>query len=473
MLGTLKRWLQLFLLTAGFLCLSRWDAAGFETTYWVWHRTEPLAIEEAKVLYAQGVRHVYWHAGELRAVDGAWRESQPFALPHPVWGRPVNVVPTLRLAPSDAPSLDAAAAEIVGRALAHLAKLAAATEVQLDFDCPDRRLGEYADFLAKIRAQLAPTRLSATALGGWSRLPEFEKLQSSVDSLFPMFYDLEPDAPGKYQPLAHPDLAAQMAGWRKCRIPWHAGLPNFARISVFEEGGESRGQLRRWTWDEVCFNPDLKFVGEPSPGVTIMEAATATTLADTPLKPGHTVAVRLPDRLALAAGIEAAREAGAAGVAIFRLPGEGPQGGWSLPQMGTLLERKVEEPRFTCRWTVNGLELTNVSDTDLPPRLTGLTDARDRGWELELEWKNGPSDVFREAGPGEFAMVFGHKDPNAAVPRRVPIPMAERLTFWFADLRAGQSRRSGLLQVPEAFRKDLRWRMPGTAHHSDWQPLTE
>ena len=457
----------------GVICLGPLAARGFESTYWVWHRSEPLSIAEGKALFAQGVRQVYWHSGELRGEAGAWRETQELAVPRPAWDLPVTVIPVLRLAPDDSPPLDAAAADLVGRALAHLAQLGAAPEVQLDFDCPDRRLAEYAAFLAKIRQTLAPIRLSATALAGWSRLPAFAQLQDSVDALFPMFYDLEPDAPGKLVPLTGAGLPGQIASWKDCRVPWYAGLPNFARLSVFESDGRSRGHIREWTWDDVSFNPALVLAGEPAPGLTVLRSETATILAETPLTPDQTLACRLPDRLALAAAVVHAQNAGARGIAIFRLPGEGPQGGWSLAQMGTILQgRKVGEPHFICRLTANGLELENDSATDLPPRLSGPADARDRGWQLEVEYGKGPTDVFREASAGEFAEVFGHKDPNGAVPRRVPIPMAERLTYWFSDLRAGESRRTGLLQVPAAFIGELRWRIPGSPQNSDWQSFT-
>jgi len=357
------------------------------------------------------------------------------------------------------------------------ARLADANEVQIDFDCPDRRLGEYAAFLAKCRARISPIRLSATALAAWSKSLAFEKLQAGVDSLMPMFYDLVPDAPaqvraGRVLPLVEAaNVAKQIESWRACRIPWFAGIPNFARVTIFDREGRSRGHLRAWDWDAVCFNPALTLQAQPAPGVTLLRAGTDTVLASTPVSAHETVACRWPDLAHLAQAIASAEKAGAAGVAIFRLPGEGSQGGWSLRQLDTLLrERKAGEPEFKVRWAPHGLEMINVSASDLAPRLAGEAGERDRGWQIELESSAGA--VFREATAGEFASVFGHSNPDAAEPKRVPIPFAQRLTYWFTDLRAGKSRQTGLLQLaPGVDASSLRWRIPGSPKNSQWKSI--
>jgi hypothetical protein len=80
--------------------------------------------------------------------------------------------------------------------------------------------------------------------------------------------------------------------------------------------------------------------------------------------------------------------------------------------------------------------------------------------------------VFREASPGEFANVFGHSDPDVPEPVRTPIPLAQRLTYWFAVLPAGQTRQTGLLQLaPGADPASLRWRIPHSSQNSSWQSV--
>ncbi len=447
-----------------------------EPRYWVWHRSSPPTGEEARRLSEQNARMLYWHAGTLRAEGEKWRLTGALQLP-PVGRSPLTIVPVLRLAADGAMPLGESAADSVAAVLGEALRRTGATEAQIDFDCPDRRLTEYATFLSRCRARIAPARLSVTALAGWSRSAAFGKLQESADALLPMFYDLQPDSPadvqtGRVLPLIDATaLQHQLESWRACRIPWFAGLPNYARVTIFDHAGRSRGHLRAWDWDAITFHPALLLATQPAPGVTVLSATSDITVAGTPVAKGELVACRVPDLAHLSQAISLAGRTGAAGVAIFRLPGEGSQGGWSLTQLGTLFrERQVDEPVFKLRQIRNGVELVNVSGSDLPPRLSGTGGRQDRGWQLEVESSAGA--VFREVSPGEFANVFGHRDPEAPEPKLVPMPFAERLTYWFGDLRAGRSRQTGLLQLaPGADPSSLRWRILHSPRNSEWQPI--
>ncbi|MES2572199.1 MAG: DUF3142 domain-containing protein, partial [Verrucomicrobiota bacterium] len=332
-------------LLATIIVLLSARAHAFETTYWVWHRDTPLASGEIEVLKAQDVRALLWHAGTLKAEKDAWR-LENLQLP-PRKPDPLAIIPVLRFSTEGEAPLGDPAVQAVSQILRETAHQAGATEVQIDFDCPDRRLGEYATFLARCRAHIAPTRLSATALAGWSHSPAFQQLQAGVDALLPMFYDLLPDPPervraGQVLPLIDASvLATALASWKACRIPWHAGLANFARVTLFDREGRSKGHLREWNWDEVCFNRELVLNGEPAPGVTLFRAENRTLLANTPVGAGMGVACRWSDPAHLIQAVESARQAGAAGIALFRLPGNGVQGGWSLRQIGTFLRDKT------------------------------------------------------------------------------------------------------------------------------------
>lgn len=464
------------LVTALALLIAIAGAYGFETTYWVWHRDTALTSGEVQSLARQEVKTLYWHAGTLRAEAGAWHLEAPLRLP-PKRELPFAIVPVLRLSVETPPALGAAGIASLAGALGEAIRVSGAEEAQVDFDCPDRLLEAYASLLSQCRAHIAPAKLSVTALAGWSRSGAFEKLQASADTLLPMFYDLSPDAPaevreGKALPLIDAvRVERQLASWSRCRTRWFAGLPNFARVTIFDSTGRSRGHLRAWDWDSLCFNPAFALRSAPAPGTTLLRAESETILADTPVRSGETIACRLPERAHLSRAIASAKSSGAAGVAVFRLPGAGSQSGWSLRQMETLVREPGEVvAEFKVRRVGDNLELVNISPADLAPRLAGPADARDRGWQLELESSSGAA--FREASPGEFASVFGHIDPDSAEPKRVPIALAQRLTFWFAELRAGQSRQTGLLQLaPGSESSSLRWRIPGSPRNSQWQTL--
>lgn len=452
------------------------NAHAFESSYWVWHRSAALRTDEIAELQRQGVAKLYWHVATVRAVEGQWRSAAQIELPPRAAGE-LALVPVVRIEPGADVPLSSAAADAFAAMLRGAAQRLGAAEVQIDYDCPERRRPEYASFLARCRAQLAPVRLSAAVLAGWSKSPALAQLQQSVDGLAPMFYDLFPDAPpevraGRVLPLIDSTaVTRQIESWRACKVPWAAGLPIFSRVTVFAADGRSRGHLREWEWDNICFDPALALRGTPAAGVTLFRAERPLVVAKTALARDNLAACRIPDLPALRAAIDVAQAAGAAGVVFFRLPGEGSQSGCSLPQMRTLItSRTAGEPVLRARRLPSGIELVNAGECDLAPRLAGPKGPLDRGWQLEIESRAGA--VFREASPGEFASVFGHVEPDAAEPKRVPVALAQRLTFWFAHLPAGASRQTGLLQLaPGNDLPTLRWRIPDCGKFSQWQAI--
>ncbi len=435
---------------------------GFDSSYWVWLRTAPLSQGEIDELRAQHVTTIYWHIGEIYKTDAGWNWKTPPAPPRQhVEG--LSFIPVVRISSTGRdPFTDASLDALIGK---FRPLTAGFKELQIDFDCPDRLLGGYAKALKKIHA-LFP-RLTISALAGWSRLPEWRELQGSVDEIFPMFYDQEADVPlsqGVPQSLLDPEAAAaRIASWEGCGIPWAAGLPAFARLTLFDAQGGSMGTIRLWGWDDVCFNKCLITAKSPPGGVTVFTVSGDGVVADTPVKKGETLVARMPSRAALAAAADAAQKAGARGVIYFRMPDSTDPSGWSLKQMGCLASN--DTPRIVLREkTPQRLALVNESGADLEPRLSG-TGGMDRGYALELD---ATAPVFREATAGDFWKVTGHANPEAK-PVLVAIPLATRLTFWFSRLRAGESLDCGLIQLaPNVAFKQIRWRIPqqGDTWHS-------
>lgn len=161
------------------------------------------------------------------------------------------------------------------------------------------------------------------------------------------------------------------------------------------------------------------------------------------------------------AGIAAADAAGARGVVFFRLPDPTGSQGSSLPELLGLLKPAppAPEPRLSLSQVGDRWTLRNASAVDLPPRF-----APERGYGLELEIAGGVRG-WREALPGDFqrvsAQVIADKLTSA------PIPLAQRLTFWFADLPARASRTTGLVQfAPDIDPKTIRYRISADA---SWQ----
>ena len=182
--------------------------------------------------------------------------------------------------------------------------------------------------------------LSITALTHWPRLREFPALVRSVEEIAPMFYDMQSDPTGVSidappPPILDPEqVGAALRAWSGCPIPWRAGLPSFARLTVFDRTGLSRGQIPNWEWDDFCFHKNLHTLGPTHLGVTLFRADDAVRVAQTPVAQGELVASRFVDRAALAQVLQKAHEAGAAGAIFFRLADGTDPSGWSAADLG-------------------------------------------------------------------------------------------------------------------------------------------
>ena len=435
-------------------------------SFWVWNRVLPLTLAERTALHAAGIDRLYWQVGELE-LHGSTLVLRRTADPATPLGP--EIIPVVRVSTAIR-SPEQFTGEALGRALRTVADAAPGREVQLDFDCPDRLLPVYAERLRAARRVADIRRLTVTALAGWADAPSAAPLWPAVDAVYPMLYDTQtdpPPAPGDPSPC-HPralldpgELAARLRSWSRCPVPWFAGLPTFARVTVYDAAGRSRGHLRAWDWDDLVFNPALVLDRPPAGGTTVLRAVRPTPVGESPLPAGGYAATRTAELAAIRDGMTQARAAGARGVVWFRLPDppsplQPTGGGWSLAQVLALRSpppddaapaaalRLCRPPDGSERWT-----LRNDSDRDLPPRL----DAAGRGYALELELAGG-APGWREALPGGFHRVVGHVFIPAADaggsetrPAPVAIPLARRLTFWFAALPARAELTTGLVQL--------------------------
>ncbi len=440
------------------LLLASCSRPPFETAYWAWQRNETPSESDVAELSTQGVRTLYWHLGTLENAGGAWQWKARFSLPAPPG---FEVVPVLRLESREralfTPEATRSLLEIVAGAASGRGRL------QIDYDCPDRLLLEYAAVLKQARKSVPG--LSITALPGWIRKPALAQLGESVTELFPMLYDFAPDpvAAGAFPvPLIDPERSgAWLKEWTRCRTPWRAGLPNFARLTVFDPDGKSRGNVREWNWDAVAFNEALALERPTERGVTVFRARTGTRVGNTPIHENQRLVVRSPDRALLAELVAAARRSSAGGVVFFRLPDSSATSGWSLRQLQHLDAR----PRLILRKAddADRFELTNEGDGDLAP----LFESTPPGYALQIE---ADVPIFREAEEGDFWRVQGEVERDAQV-RAVMLPLATRLNFSFSQLRAGRSLQSGLIRLaPGADFSQVRFRILRT-DQNEWTPL--
>jgi hypothetical protein len=433
-------------------------------SHWVWNRTTPLTTEEVKQLRDTGCRQLWWNIGTLERNGTRWKGAASFAIPAVPEG--IHILPVVRLHHSAQtlaePAADAALVDLLARASRHFGGEA----LQVDYDCPDRLLGRYAEVLGKVRQAIAPTKLHITALANWPRVAGFPELCASVDGIAPMFYDLETDdmteSPEGARPMTDAaTLATQLALWKACPAPWEAGLPNFTRVTLFDARGKPKGHLGEWRWEDLVFHPALRVERETQSGTTILQATQEVTLSKTPISAGERLVVRWPDSSVLHSAVMQAQQAGARGLIFFKLPELNSPSGWSVETLSAFLNQEPGKnvPQLELTWTDNKLELRNRGPLDLPPRFGSVTNKtgaaisnaahpagyREGGWSLELDL---PPASVPELQPGAFSF----RDTTTE-------SISQRVTLRFASLRAYGKIISGYLQANNR-PAEVRWRIP-------------
>jgi hypothetical protein len=451
-----------------FVALALFTLAGHshdpETAYWVWQREDQLNETELAELSAQNVHTIYWQVGELENVGETWRWKVRFAFPARDKSE-IRYVPVVRLVSRELQPFSAASLSSLTVALSPLTSKC--DELQLDYDAPGRLLGDYAAALKRIH-RLVP-RLTITALPHWSRTDCLSLLEPNIDELLPMLYDFEPQPLLKQDalsPLIDPDKMQKMlSDWGRCHKPWRAGLPVFARLTVYDANGKSRGQIRNWNWDELCFNAALENIGADRLGTTVFRVGKSTSVSNTPLHVGDQLAVRRVDRVVLQNAIAAARQTTAQGIVLFRLPDSTAGSGWSLNQVGHL----DSKPELILRKSDSSetLEVQNRGDGDLEPGFT-TREGENRGYLLELK---ASTPIFREAEPGDFVGTIAYVESDDA-PKAVAVPFATRIAFKFSHLKARQSLRTGLIQLaPGADFRQIRYQIRNVEGGALWKPI--
>ena len=196
-------------------------------------------------------------------------------------------------------------------------------------------------------------------------------------------------------------------------------------------------------------------------GASILRATTSTSIANTPIHAGDEVIVREVDRSALRDAINTALHAGAQSIVFFRLPDSTASSGWSLHQLGHL----EAGPRLILRKPADSetLELSNDGDGDLEPRFASNV-ANAGGYAVEIEVA---TPIFREAQRGDFTSVDAFAGEKPA-----QVPFATRLRFQFAQLRAKENLRTGLIQLaPGADFRQTRYRILNIKGAPSWRSL--
>jgi hypothetical protein len=143
------------------------------------------------------------------------------------------------------------AGQVVARARAEGLPL---HEIQLDYDCPESRLGEYPLLVQAVKAAVHPLPVTVTALPAWLRQErDFAALAAAADGYVLQVHSLK--APGRFDAaflLCDPAAAKQAVETAaRFRRPFRVALPTYGYVVAFDRNGKvlglsAEGPLLSW-----------------------------------------------------------------------------------------------------------------------------------------------------------------------------------------------------------------------------------
>ncbi len=206
--------------------------------------------------------------------------------------------------------------------------------LQLDLDCPTRRLGRYGEVLRALRARVPrPTLLSVTGLATWLG-GDVRAALAPVDFWCPQLYEFE--APTDLRHPAPVSAGAGIAGFlprlEAVGIPYRVGVAAHGQALVYREG-RLAGTYRDLSPSEAA----RLYPRDPS-----VRGDAGEERAGYRLDAGTTLVFRRPSRTAvLAARGEVARAGGlCAGGILFRVAGKGEELTPSARGLASPIERR-------------------------------------------------------------------------------------------------------------------------------------
>jgi hypothetical protein len=117
-------------------------------------------------------------------------------------------------------------------------------EIQLDYDCPESRLGEYPLLVKAVKTAVAPLPVTLTALPVWLRQRrDFANLAAAADGYVLQVHSLEPPRRFDAAFLLCDPVAAKRAveAAARFRRPFRVALPTYGYVVAFDSTGKVAG----------------------------------------------------------------------------------------------------------------------------------------------------------------------------------------------------------------------------------------
>ena len=294
----------------------------------------------------------------ILACEIEWHGKSPRQIIPPVaWStlrdRGIPVSPAIRVMPRPDPVAgdDATARFLCETARQRLAVIRAAgiepSELQLDFDCPQKQLAGYAKWVRALRHSISPLPLVITTLPCWLDEPGFPALASAASGYVLQVHSVVSPLGPEHAMVCDPALARLWTTRASdIGIPFAISLPTYRMIAGYDPGGHKLGSYSdaiRPAWP---------------PGTITREYATD-----------------LDAMAALVASWQAHPPAHCTGLFWYRLPVDGDHQNCPWPALRALTKGRA--PVRSCEARVNGqapnpqdalsladLSLVNTGETD-------------------------------------------------------------------------------------------------------------
>ncbi|MCB1210608.1 MAG: DUF3142 domain-containing protein [Verrucomicrobiales bacterium] len=115
-------------------------------------------------------------------------------------------------------------------------------EVQIDFDCAQKKLDGYANWLRGLGDVIHPRRMVITTLPTWLEEPAFERLLREVDGFVLQVHSVPPSVPRTEALVCEPDRARRwIAAAAKYGVPFEVALSTYSALAGYDESGKLLG----------------------------------------------------------------------------------------------------------------------------------------------------------------------------------------------------------------------------------------
>jgi len=231
---------------------------------WIWHSPIEWSANDTAAAKELGVSRLLVRGGTL-SYDGAEMQvTMPVSIDPKALGKlPVDLVYNMDQG-AIRHSEQLPAAEIADTILAAYRKykFAASAGLQLDFDFPTRRLGEYAEILKSLRQKQPGIRLTMTGLQTWMNDAAYRALAQQVDAVYMQFYEgavaKSPDDPVRLSNLDR--LRKGIGRLESVGRPYYVGVPTYGQCLAFDAQGKRYGVYRGMGPTNAMRNPRLKLL---------------------------------------------------------------------------------------------------------------------------------------------------------------------------------------------------------------------